>query len=202
MNVHAFISIFCLCEFRCVSVYDFEYVHGRVISVFLSSCLFYIGLSPFYVEFMLKFSLIPSFIISFQVQPEPLKGYGSLTHGYEWFRTLSETIKNNIANAGFGHFVLLLQKSTNDLAQIQAFSERWWDTTNTFHMSFGEMTMTPLDFSMITGLRFGGRCLELIPDIHTNFDQVRELLGVVPDDVSVPAKWLFDTFADKPDFSD
>ncbi|KDP20646.1 hypothetical protein JCGZ_03753 [Jatropha curcas] len=37
---------------------------------------------------------------------------------------------------------------------LGALAERWWDTTNTFHFSWGEMTMTPVDFSVITGIPF------------------------------------------------
>ncbi|KDP22630.1 hypothetical protein JCGZ_02825 [Jatropha curcas] len=35
-----------------------------------------------------------------------------------------------------------------------AFAERWWDTTNTFHFSWGELTMTHTDFSVIFGIPF------------------------------------------------
>ncbi|KAL7213066.1 hypothetical protein ACSBR2_015718 [Camellia fascicularis] len=42
-------------------------------------------------------------------------------------------------------------------ALLRALVERWWDTTNSFHLSSaGEMTMTPYDFSMITGLGVRG----------------------------------------------
>ena len=35
--------------------------------------------------------------------------------------------------------------------------ERWWDTTNSFHFSAtGDMTMTPFDFAVLTGLDVGG----------------------------------------------
>ena len=35
-----------------------------------------------------------------------------------------------------------------------ALIEYWMDTTHTFHLSFGEMTVTPLDFAAITNLSF------------------------------------------------
>ena len=39
-----------------------------------------------------------------------------------------------------------------------ALVERWWDTTNSFHFSATrDMTMTPYDFSMLTGLDVAGR---------------------------------------------
>ncbi|KDP37673.1 hypothetical protein JCGZ_06901 [Jatropha curcas] len=37
---------------------------------------------------------------------------------------------------------------------LSALAERCWDTTNTFHFSWGELTMTPTDFSVISGIPF------------------------------------------------
>ena len=37
---------------------------------------------------------------------------------------------------------------------VRALVEFFWDTTNTFHFPWGEMTVTPADFSLITGLEF------------------------------------------------
>ena len=39
---------------------------------------------------------------------------------------------------------------------MTALGARWWDTTHTFHWSWGEMTMTPLDLFALTGLASGG----------------------------------------------
>jgi len=40
---------------------------------------------------------------------------------------------------------------------LGALVERWWDTTNSFHFSAtGDMTMTPYNFAMLTGLDVGG----------------------------------------------
>ena len=38
--------------------------------------------------------------------------------------------------------------------RLWALLERWWDTTNTFHMSWGEITITPFEFAMITVLGY------------------------------------------------
>ena len=64
-----------------------------------------------------------------------------------------------VDDAGFGGFVRLLEKHTNDLVHILALAERWWDTTNTFQLLFEEMTMIPYEFLMITGLRVVGERL-------------------------------------------
>ena len=45
---------------------------------------------------------------------------------------------------------------TSSQAAMCALIERWMDTTHTFHLPFGEMSVTPLDFAAITGLSFYG----------------------------------------------
>ena len=37
-----------------------------------------------------------------------------------------------------------------------AHGERWWDMTHTFHFLWAELTITPTDFTAITGLPFRG----------------------------------------------
>ena len=61
---------------------------------------------------------------------------------------------------------------------LKAFAERWWATTNTFHFSFGEMTITPLDFSMLTGLPCGGKAIPLYRNIHQDPASLTRCLGV------------------------
>lgn len=44
--------------------------------------------------------------------------------------------------------------------------ERWRDTTSSLHLfTTGEMTMTPYDFAMITGLGVRGDPIPLVPDM-------------------------------------
>ncbi|KDP22024.1 hypothetical protein JCGZ_03026 [Jatropha curcas] len=61
-----------------------------------------------------------------------------------------------------------------------ALAERWWDTTNTFHFSWGELTVTPADFSVIFGIPFGVRPIELYDDWRTEISPARmiELIGI------------------------
>lgn len=61
-----------------------------------------------------------------------------------------------VGQAGFTHFLDGLIETQRSTMLVSALTERWWDTTNTFHLPVGEMTMTPLDFYMITGLSVGG----------------------------------------------
>jgi len=68
----------------------------------------------------------------------------------------------------------------NHKVLLAALAERWWPTTNTFHFSFGEMTMTPTDFSAISGIPFGTRPVELYDDWRRDITPERmvELIGV------------------------
>lgn len=43
----------------------------------------------------------------------------------------------------------------NDVQLCGALAACWWKTTHTFHFSFGEMGITPLDFTMLTGIAIG-----------------------------------------------
>jgi hypothetical protein len=43
----------------------------------------------------------------------------------------------------------------NDASLGFALVERWWDTTHTFHFPWGEAGITPLDFTMLTGMGVG-----------------------------------------------
>ncbi|KDP31477.1 hypothetical protein JCGZ_15428 [Jatropha curcas] len=59
---------------------------------------------------------------------------------------------------------------------LGALAERWWDTTNTFHFSWGELTMTPADFSVISGIPFGIRPIELYDDWRTEISPDRMVI--------------------------
>ena len=87
----------------------------------------------------------------------------------------------------------LLEKSTNDLVHVYALAERWWDSTNTFHLPFGEMTMT----SMITGLKVGGDRLVMDIPFERQPAPVIALIGGMPPSLEVcrfPYNWLRRTF--------
>ena len=95
---------------------------------------------------------------------------------------LSPSIKNIINEAGFGTFFeTLLNHETHKYKYLQlllALAKRFWDTTRTFHFpGIGEVTLTPYDFSIITGLRLGGKRI-LVNDSLTSAE-LKKLLGVV-----------------------
>ena len=135
--------------------------------------------------------------------PDPyLKGHGSLAHAYKWYsKILPPPVVEMVDRVGFGGFVRLLEKSTNDLVHVYALVERWWDSTNTFHLPFEEMTMTPYDFSMITGLKVDGDRLVMDIPFERQPALVTALIGGMPPSLEVchfPYNWLHRSFC-KPD---
>ena len=67
-------------------------------------------------------------------------------------------VQKNIERAGFGELVKILGLGNADKLLLQALTERWWDTTHTFHFdNVGELTITPKDFSALTGLQVCGQ---------------------------------------------
>ena len=62
-----------------------------------------------------------------------------------------------------------------------ALVERWWDTTNSFHFSAAEdMTMTPFDFAVLTGLDVGGWAIPYDEDMDEWEAAWIQLLGARP----------------------
>lgn len=91
-------------------------------------------------------------------------------------------------------------------ALVSAFVERWQPETNTFHMPFGEMTITLDDVSAILSIPVSGRSLSS-PTLSTDRDAVSLLHralcvsnAVARDELSrvhghsVRLQWLRDTF--------
>ncbi|MEW6054951.1 MAG: hypothetical protein AB1552_14410 [Nitrospirota bacterium] len=59
--------------------------------------------------------------------------------------------------AAFLDFVESFSKQQVSKDVIRALLDRFWDTTNTFHFSWGELALTPMEFGAISGLRMSGR---------------------------------------------
>lgn len=53
----------------------------------------------------------------------------------------------------------------------------WWDTTHTFHFHFGELTMTPLDFHMLSGLPVSGDHIVVDCRMKVTVAGIRAALG-------------------------
>ena len=105
-------------------------------------------------------------------------------------------VKAKISAAGLNHFLTSIYNDGivehKDINLIIALSERFWDTTNTFHFpGIGEVMLTPQDFAVITGLRIGGERIE-VNDNLTNCDVERLLGGLPPkgSELNVKLSWL------------
>ncbi|KAL7191845.1 hypothetical protein ACSBR2_023841 [Camellia fascicularis] len=65
-------------------------------------------------------------------------------------------VRDIVDESGFGLFYSGLSRLIASWPLLGGLVKRWWDTTDSFHFSsVGEMTMTPYDFSMLTGLGVG-----------------------------------------------
>ncbi|XP_028126069.1 protein MAIN-LIKE 2-like [Camellia sinensis] len=84
------------------------------------------------------------------------RGYGSII-AREWYMELPDIVRHIVDEAGFGPFCAGLSRHPVSRTLLGALVEGWWDTTNSFHFStIGDMTMTPYEFSMLTGLDVAG----------------------------------------------
>ncbi|GMP69111.1 hypothetical protein CsSME_00028500 [Camellia sinensis var. sinensis] len=91
-----------------------------------------------------------------EVGSRTVRGYGS-TAARDWYVELPEAVRDLVDLAGFGAFCVGLSCCPARRTLMAALVERWWDTTNSFHFSAtGDLTMTPLDFAVLTGLDIGG----------------------------------------------
>ena len=61
-----------------------------------------------------------------------------------------------------------------DRSLVYALIERWWDTTHTFHFPQGEIGITPLDVTMLTGMSIErGRAVTIGDDRYSKFDDAQ-----------------------------
>ncbi|GMP81200.1 hypothetical protein CsSME_00035990 [Camellia sinensis var. sinensis] len=93
------------------------------------------------------------------------RGYGATT-ARDWYDELPAGVRDIVDEAGFGLFCFGLTRVIVSYPLLGALVEKWWDTTNSLYLSIaGEMTMTPYNFAMITGLGVGGDPIPLNPDM-------------------------------------
>ena len=79
--------------------------------------------------------------------------------GTAW-RAAPDAVREFLLATPFGLFMSIIPEHVQRSQRlIAALAERWFDTTHTFHWSWGEMTMTPLDIFVLTGIPASGRPL-------------------------------------------
>nr|XP_027088628.1 protein MAIN-LIKE 2-like [Coffea arabica] len=98
----------------------------------------------------------------------------------EWWKKLPHKVTAKVVSAGFGDFLSHLPVADRDRKLPVALAERWWDSTNSFHLLFEEMTLTPLDFTCITGVAVGGLPISWDYNVRENANYIKEQLGWVP----------------------
>ena len=109
-----------------------------------------------------------------------LRGCGNRILCDKWYKELPASVKLKVAEAGFGEFVKVLgnEYSCRKRTILRALVDRWWDTTHTFHFDeFGEMTMTPSDFSAITGIPVFGMPVEYDVYAYKKVDELVRWFG-------------------------
>ncbi|KAI8550852.1 hypothetical protein RHMOL_Rhmol06G0139500 [Rhododendron molle] len=95
--------------------------------------------------------------------------------------TTRKSARDTVGLAGFERLILGFHLPKAELGLTTTLVERWWDTTNTFHLpEVGEMTITPGDFALLIGLRVGGDLLPIDPRIHERGGVFEYLLGKTP----------------------
>ncbi|KAL7165765.1 hypothetical protein ACSBR2_036605 [Camellia fascicularis] len=112
----------------------------------------------------------------------------------------ASTVRTLVDAVTFGPFCSRLIEMRAKSLLYGALVERWWDTTSSFHFSStGEMTLTPYDFLMLTGLRVGvGDLVPFDPDMTQWRDAQLQLLGAIPDTTTrriVRYSWFYDHFS-------
>lgn len=106
---------------------------------------------------------------------------------------MDPTVRELIDQSPFGHFMKIppLRTSGNFLGAV---AERWNGDTNTFHLPFGEATITPMDFFMLTGLPMDGT--PVVTQKTPDDDRIHELIGDLPHRSSNTAyiRWIIENF--------
>ncbi|KDP30098.1 hypothetical protein JCGZ_18405 [Jatropha curcas] len=108
---------------------------------------------------------------------------GSSTDALAFWDLLDPPMRSKVVAADFGDYAAGLYRTQPRFppAMRYALMERWNDCTHSFIFSFGEMTLTPADYTAITGLGFEGQVAPLDARYQTaalGAELVRTLLGV------------------------
>ncbi|KDP24866.1 hypothetical protein JCGZ_25150 [Jatropha curcas] len=108
---------------------------------------------------------------------------GSSTDASTFWDLLDPPMRSRVIAAGFGDYAAGLRRTQPRFPPAMRYTlmERWNDCTHSFRFGFGEMTLTPVDYTAITGLGFDGAIAPLDARYQTaalGAELVRTLLGV------------------------
>ncbi|KDP32249.1 hypothetical protein JCGZ_14957 [Jatropha curcas] len=83
---------------------------------------------------------------------------GSSIDASAFWDLLDPPMRSRVVAASFGDYAAGLRRTLPRFppAMCYALMKRWNDCTHTFIFGFGEMTLTPVDYTAITGLEFDG----------------------------------------------
>ena len=105
----------------------------------------------------------------------------------ELFRDLPGDVVQLIWASGFRRLIAALptERGRSNHYSLFALIERWMDTTHTFHTRVGELTISLMSFSAITGIAFGGASVPFDvgycqPSEGARGQYIRDLLGFLP----------------------
>ena len=120
----------------------------------------------------------------------------------DWYSKLNTSSREMVSKAGFEPLINGLSISkVMDIGLIQSLAHNWWDSTHTFHFQrVGEMTMTPMDFSAITGLRVKGIPLLMHQKSIVDAEFKNTLLGseiIAWEEDRVSVNWLSEIYSSK-----
>ncbi|KDP30612.1 hypothetical protein JCGZ_16943 [Jatropha curcas] len=107
----------------------------------------------------------------------------SSTNASAFWDLLDPPMCARVVTADFGDYAVGLHRTQPQFPPAMRYMlmERWNDCTHTFIFGFGEMTLTPADYTTITGLGFDGPVAPLDSRYQTaalGTELVRTLLGV------------------------
>ena len=98
------------------------------------------------------------------LQPEVIDTVGSLQTILSWWHEFKHIpfLREAIDQTGFGKVIDALDYPPEDTLNgaLAALVERWSETTHTFHLPMGELTITPSDVVAIIGLFWSSNTIE------------------------------------------
>ncbi|XP_008244121.1 PREDICTED: serine/threonine-protein phosphatase 7 long form homolog [Prunus mume] len=108
-----------------------------------------------------------------------------------WGNPNNGIFKGYIQRSGLEHLIRCSYRNADKIV-VSTFVERWHPETNTFHMPFGEMTITLDDVSSILGILVSGAAVAPLGDDNdTNFELLVKYLGVTDEETGTRVQIVY-----------